>query len=244
MSMVKNEIATLSKSLGLSVSPDEFYAVMAANCFGGETPTQGQLAAFLALANQYKLNPLTKEIYAFPSGGGITPIIAIDGWIKIAHSSGDLRGIKHEVIANDKGDVVAVKCILARKDWEFYTETTEYMSENRRNTPTWKQYPIRMLKHRATAQAIRMAFNVNAMLEDEYDQWQDEEKGIADIIDAEDKKERVLEEANKCESTEALSRLWSNLTAEEKKLVRENIAVIGKRIKESIVEVQDANQEG
>lgn len=173
--IIRTNAQELSDSLGLHVTFEDLYPIMKAQCFGGRDPSPAQMASFIVLANQYKLNPLTKEIYAFPSGGGITPIISIDGWIKIAHSSKDLRGIKHEMITDESGNVVAVKCIIARDGWEFHTETTEYMSENRRNTPTWKQYPIRMLKHRATAQAIRMAFNVNAMSEDEYEAMNDKQ---------------------------------------------------------------------
>ena len=36
--------------------------------------TKEQFAAFLVVAREHDLNPLTKEIYAFPAkGGGITP---------------------------------------------------------------------------------------------------------------------------------------------------------------------------
>ena len=40
-----------------------------------------ELLALVVVANEHKLNPFTKEIYAFPSrGGGIVPIISVDGW--------------------------------------------------------------------------------------------------------------------------------------------------------------------
>lgn len=42
--------------------------------------TDEQMAALLIVANQYKLNPWTSEIYAFPSNGGITPVVGVDGW--------------------------------------------------------------------------------------------------------------------------------------------------------------------
>ena len=241
--LIKSEVVSLTKSLNLSVDPEEFYSIMAAQCFGGKTPTNGQLASFLALANQYKLNPLTKEIYAFPSGGAIQPIIGIDGWIKIAHSSGDLRGIKHEVITNEQGEVIAVKCIIARDGWEFYTETVEYMSENRRNTQTWKQFPVRMLKHRATAQAIRMAFNVNAMIEDEYEQMLSDQAGFDDVESPSNVLDDIVARARECQSTEQLTELWKSLNKNERALAKDVIRDIGRELKESIVEVQD-DQEG
>jgi len=42
--------------------------------------TEAQLAALLIVANQYGLNPWTKEIYAFPDKhNGIVPVVGIDG---------------------------------------------------------------------------------------------------------------------------------------------------------------------
>lgn len=223
----------LSQKLGLHVDFEEFYAIMKANCFGNKNPSHAQMSAFMVLANQYKLNPLTKEIYAFPSGGGITPIIGIDGWLKIAHSSGKCTGITHELIMGENNEVIAVKCRVSRLDFDYPTETVEFMSENRRNSPTWKQSPVRMLKHRATAQAIRMAFNVNAMMEDEYEAMHDKrssnsdlEERRADIVlalesDAQNGVEALINAFNKLplEDRQALgSKAFSELLAKAKKV--------------------------
>jgi hypothetical protein len=62
-----------------SLLPDEFSKTVRATC-GLSTATPEQFAAFLIVAKEYDLNPLTKEIYAFPGkGGGIVPIVSIDG---------------------------------------------------------------------------------------------------------------------------------------------------------------------
>lgn len=46
-----------------------------------------QLTALLIVANQYSLNPWTKEIYAFPDkNNGIVPIVGIDGWSRILNN--------------------------------------------------------------------------------------------------------------------------------------------------------------
>ena len=44
-----------------------------------------EFKACVMVANTYKLNPILKQIYAFPAkGGGIVPVVSIDGWIKLA----------------------------------------------------------------------------------------------------------------------------------------------------------------
>ena len=48
----------------------------------------------VAVANKYDLDPLVREIYAFPKkGGGIVPLVPIDGWLKIIHRHPDYDGM-------------------------------------------------------------------------------------------------------------------------------------------------------
>lgn len=216
--IIRANTEELSNHLGLHVGFEEMYSIMKAQCFGGKDPSHAQMSAFVVLANQYKLNPLTKEIYAFPSGGGITPIVGIDGWLKIAHSNPNFNGITHELIMDDKGGVVAVKCIVARKDFAFHTETIEFMSENRRNSPTWKQFPVRMLKHRATAQAIRMAFNVNAMMEDEYHGMNDKQS-LSDELDEKRADISLSLESHAENGIEALTNAFNALSTKDKQVL-------------------------
>ena len=47
-----------------------------------------QMMALLVVADQYKLNPFTKEVYAFPDkSSGIVPIVGIDGWSRIINEN-------------------------------------------------------------------------------------------------------------------------------------------------------------
>lgn len=205
----------LSQKLGLHVDFEEFYAIMKANCFGNKNPSHAQMSAFMVLANQYKLNPLTKEIYAFPSGGGITPIIGIDGWYKIAHSSGKCTGITHEFIMGENNQVIAIKCRVSRSDFDYPTETIEFMEENNTRKGVWSTRPIRMLKHRATAQAIRMAFNVNAMLDDEFKDMSDNRSSNSDL--EEKRADIVLAlESDAQNGVEALTNAFNKLPLEDR----------------------------
>jgi len=155
----------------LMVSSDECYSVLYKTIMpnGGKNVTSEQFTAFLMVANEFKLNPVTKEIYAFPAkGGGIQAVISIDGWLKIAnhHSKFDGFEYSYNIVGNQ---VVSCTCAVYRKDRNHPISATEFMEECKRPTEPWKTHPRRMLKHRATCQAIRYAFGVSGIMEqDEY----------------------------------------------------------------------------
>jgi len=138
---------------------------------------QAQFAAFCMVAKQYNLNPLTKEIYAFPAkGGGIVPIVSIDGWCNIINSNNALNGIDFED-KHEEGKLVSITCIIHRKDREYPVKCTEYMSECDRQTEPWKKWPARMLRHKALIQCARYAFSLSGI----YDQDEAERMDMVDV---------------------------------------------------------------
>ena len=121
--------------------------------------SQEQVAAFLVVANHYDLSPFIKEIFAFPSqSGGIQPIVSVDGWLTLINRQPNLDGIKYEDHFDGAGKLSAITCLIYRKDRTYPNEITEYMTECYRDTPTWKKYPARMLRHKALIQCARQAF--------------------------------------------------------------------------------------
>jgi phage recombination protein Bet len=121
--------------------------------------TNEEFAAFLMVAREYNLNPITKEIFAFPKqGGGIQPIVSVDGWANLINSHPQCDGVEFADDLNDKGELVSITCKIFRKDRSHPTCATEYMTECKRDTSTWKQWPRRMLRHKALIQAARYAF--------------------------------------------------------------------------------------
>lgn len=139
-----------------------------------ESTSREQFAAFLLVAKEYDLNPLTKQIYAFPAkGGGIQPIISIDGWLSLAHNHPQFDGMEFKDTF-EGGDLAAVTCRIRRKDLSYPIEVTEYMAECKRGTDVWKTWPARMLRHKATIQAIRYALGYSGIQDpDEYERTQD-----------------------------------------------------------------------
>jgi phage recombination protein Bet len=120
--------------------------------------TTEQVIAFLSVARAHNLNPITKEIYAFPSKGGVMPIVGVDGWLKMANAHPMFDGMETEEV-REGGDILAVRCVVHRKDRSHPVTATEYMSECKRNTEPWRQWPVRMLTNKAMIQAIRRAFS-------------------------------------------------------------------------------------
>lgn len=140
--------------------------VVPANC------SPEQFAAFLLVAKQYSLNPITREIYAFPArGGGIQPIVGIDGWMRILNDHPQMNGLEfRDRFGDDKGVPDAITCLIYRKDREHPTVVTEYLKECWRDTDPWKKWPARMLRHKAAIQAARYAFGFSGIIDpDEYE---------------------------------------------------------------------------
>lgn len=145
------------------MAPPAFEATLRATVVPKEC-TREQFAAFLLVAHEYGLNPILKEIYAFPAkGGGIQPVVSIDGWVKLMNEHPQMDGIEFDDHLDDKKALVAVTARIYRKDRSRPIVVTEYMAECRRNTEPWKQWPHRMLRHKATIQAVRYAFGYSSI---------------------------------------------------------------------------------
>lgn len=152
------------------MDPSAFEQTLRATVMPPNT-TKEQFAAFLLVAKQYDLNPVTREIYAMPAkSGGIQPIVSVDGWLNLMNSHPQMNGLEFEDKINGDGELLAITARIWRKDRERPIVVTEYMKECRRNTPTWSQWPARMLRHKAAIQAARYAFGFAGIIEpDEYE---------------------------------------------------------------------------
>lgn len=147
------------------MSPDEFEQTVKKTVCPANI-TDEQFVAFLMVANEYHLNPITKQIYAFPSKGAIVPIVSIDGWLRIINEHPQFDGM--EFADNvDGGKLASITCRMFRKDRSKPTEVTEYMAECAMGTDPWKKYPARMLRHKATIQAARYAFGLAGIYDED-----------------------------------------------------------------------------
>lgn len=163
----RSVLVTMSGRYGME--PAAFEATLRKTVCKGDVSRE-EFAAFLLVAQEHRLNPITKEIYAFPAkGGGIQPIVSIDGWARIINEHPAFDGMEFEDI-REGAELIAVTCRMYRKDRARPVETTEYMVECRRGTDVWKTWPRRMLRHKAMIQCARYAFGFSGIVDpDEYE---------------------------------------------------------------------------
>lgn len=207
----------------LSVSESELQnivmnTVMPAN----KQVSNEQFISFIAVANEYKLNPLVKEIYAFPTqGGGIQPIVSIDGWLRIINSHKDFNGMTFKDNLDDSGKLISVTCSIFKKGIEHPVQVTEYMSECSRNTDPWKKWPARMLRHKAAIQGGRYAFGISGIIDpDEAERF--EEAGVIDKGEA----QRVEPEPYPQEQFDKNFSSWKEAIVTKKKTHADLIAMV------------------
>ena len=162
----------------MGASPEEVAATLKQTCFKGQV-SDAQMVALLIVADQYKLNPFTKELYAFPDkNNGIVPVVGVDGWARIINENPQFDGMEFAMSA----DGSECTCKIYRKDRSHATSATEYMSECKRGTQPWQSHPKRMLRHKAMIQCARLAFGFAGI----YDQDEAERIVERDITPAEE----------------------------------------------------------
>ena len=173
-----------------------FERTLMATVVPGGKATPEQVAAVLLVADQYHLNPLTKEIYAFPNrGGGIVPVVGVDGWIKLMNEHPAADGVELVENNDEKGALISVTATVYRKDRAHPIRVTEYFAECARGTDPWRQSPRRMLRHKALIQGLRVAFGFSGIYEP-------------------DEAERIVEAQAQARVVEASASSLSDLTAQ------------------------------
>ena len=144
-----------------NVDAQKLHQTLKATVFKGASDEE--LLALVVTANVYELNPLLRELYAFPKkGGGIVPMVGVDGWLKIANRQANFDGMEVEVYGDGPTPTHAT-CRIHLKDRAHPVQITEYFDECRRNTEPWNQMPRRMLRNKVMIQTVRVAFGVGGI---------------------------------------------------------------------------------
>jgi phage recombination protein Bet len=148
----------------LSVSAGSLKTTLMQTAFRG--CSESEFVALVIVANEYELNPLLREIYAFPKkGGGIQAIVGYDGWIKIANRHPQYDGIEFYHVEDEKGAMKAVEGVLYRKDRSHPTKKMVYLKEFKRNTEPWNNQPNHMLDVRCFCHTVRLGLGVSLCIE-------------------------------------------------------------------------------
>lgn len=150
----------------MSVEPAKLFETLKSTVF--QKATNEELLALVVVANEYGLNPFLKELYAFPAkGGGIVPIVSVDGWNKMLIRQPDFDGIEFEFADGEDGLPFSCTATIHVKGRNHPCKITEYFAECQRNTEPWKNMPRRMLRNRTLCQASRVAFGFSGVKHEE-----------------------------------------------------------------------------
>ena len=221
----------------LQVSKDTLTKTLKATIIKGKDgreATNEEFVSFIVVANQYKLNPLTKEIYAFPDkSGGIIPIVSTDGWNNLMTSHPDYKA--HYYKESDKRITMnkAKPCpewmeihIIKKDDSEVVVR--EYLDECFRDlkyTNPWQTHTKRMLRHKTKIQGAREAFGFGGIYEEDEAERIVEMKGEAQEVGKplviETKSKAELEDENKVQEQEQ-----ANKAPEEQDTTPEKVEVV------------------
>lgn len=184
------------------VDAAKFYETLKATAFkqrDGSAPTNEQMLALMVVAEQYGLNPFTREIYAFPDkNNGIIPVVGVDGWSRIINTNPQYDGVEfvysEQKILMPDAKVecpVWIETWIYRKDRTRPTKIREYLDETYRPPyegkgqygpykveGPWQTHPKRQLRHKSLIQCARVALGFVGI----YDQ--DEAERIRDMGEA------------------------------------------------------------
>lgn len=137
-----------------------------------KTPTPEEMMSLLIVADRFKLDPFTKQIFAFSSRGKVVPIVSVDGWLALLNRQPDYNGLTVE-FSNDLVEIGGVKlpeyCQVSihRKSLTRPVVISEYATEVFQPTEVWKKYPRRMMRHKAIIQCARIAFSISGIYDRE-----------------------------------------------------------------------------
>lgn len=188
MSGLSKLTSTLAEKLGMSdQNGQELIQTLKATAFKGDV-SDAQMTALLVVANQYGLNPWTKEIYAFPDRqNGIVPVVGVDGWSRIINQNPQFNGMEFrasETMVEMNGARPApewMECVIYRKDRDHPVVIREYLDEVYREPfkpgmkGPWQTHTKRFFRHKAMIQCSRLAFGYVGI----YDQ--DEAERVVDM---------------------------------------------------------------
>lgn len=197
--------------------------------------SDNQMTALLVIANQYGLNPFTKEIYAYPDkSNGIVPVVGVDGWGRIINEHPELDGIEFrysEQTLSHKGKLAHewIECVITRKDRSKPIVVREYFDEVVRSlnfsTP-WDSHPKRMHRHKALIQGARIAFGFAGIYDqDEAERIVEKDMGAAEVVSSRPAAPAALPDYSQDAFADNLPK-WSALMQSGAKTADQIIAIV------------------
>lgn len=169
-----------------SIEPDKLMSILKATAFkvkDGEV-TNEQMAALLVVADQYGLNPFTREIFAFPDKNGIVPVVGVDGWSRIINDHPQSDGFEFQEAEKMVELPDAKRCpewmevVIYRKDRSHPIVVREYLDEvyrpratypdgNKKKEGPWQTHTKRFLRHKVLIQGARIAYGFGGIYDED-----------------------------------------------------------------------------
>ena len=191
MEIKKNAVVAVSE--WLQVDPEVLKKTLKATVFRVKEgdrmrdASDEEFMSLMVIANTYKLNPIIKELYAFPQkGGGIVPIVSTDGWTRLMTTHKDYKS--HSFRYSEK--IVTMKGAKPCPEWceidiekkdDSHVVIREYLDEVFRDlayTNAWQTHTKRFLRHKTKIQGAREAFGFSGIYEE------DEAERIIEVTDS------------------------------------------------------------
>lgn len=172
--MTKPGTALALMAQRVAVEPAELQQTLMQTVFKGASPAE--FTMLVALANKYDLDPFAKEIYAFSKqGGGVMPLVPIDGWLKVIHRHEDYDGMETIYAEEMVQPAQQAKRCYEWVETRIYHKSTpdrptvhrEYIDEMYRNTGPWNTTTKRMLEWKSIIQCGRKAFGLGGIYDED-----------------------------------------------------------------------------
>ena len=181
----------------------------------GATATDAEMTVVAGICAKFGLNPLTKEAHAFVSGGKLSVMIGIDGWLSIMNRQATFNGVEFDYEFDEK-ELVSVTTKIHIKGRDFPVEVTEWMDECfQPKSDAWRKYKKRMLRNKSLGQCIRVAFGISEVIDqDEADRIKSNEpEQVVDVTPISETKSHEVynQEMAKCGDLDILKQVCGQI---------------------------------
>jgi len=140
---------------------EEQLVLLRATC--APTATDPEFKKLLYLSQVWQLDPMLREIWLVKFGNSPAQIYAgRDGYLKIAHRSGQFNGMETKV-NYEEGKPVSATCTVWRKDMEHPFVSNVLFEEYTTGQNLWKSKPSVMIGKVAESVCLRKAFSVSGL---------------------------------------------------------------------------------
>lgn len=166
-----------------SVDAEKLLHTLKQTCFrlsgDNKQVSNEQMMALLIVADQYGLNPFTKEIFAFEDKHkGVVPVVSVDGWSRMINDHAMMDGIEFrfsEKLVTMQGAKPCpewCEAVIYRKDRSRPIVVREFLDEvyvppRGGYSGPWQTHTKRMLRHKAEIQCARVAFSFSGVYDED-----------------------------------------------------------------------------